>query len=71
MIVTPDCVDAEPVRERLRARGYREVSDDIEGFVGLAEVWIFQGTPPDIQVFNYCGSNRDKFLAQAVIEAGI
>ena len=71
MIVKPDCVDAEPVRERLRAAGYRETADDIPGVAGQAEVWVYQGTPPDVQMFWYCGGSKDKYLAQDVIDAGI
>lgn len=71
MLVSPDCVDAEPVRERLRARGYRDITADLGGFGSSSEVWMSQDSPPDVQTFPYCGNGRDKFLAQAVVEAGI
>lgn len=71
MLIRPDCVDAEPVRERLRAAGFRETADDIPGVAGRAEVWIYQGTPPRVEMFWYCAGDRDKFLAKDVLDAGV
>jgi hypothetical protein len=68
MIVTPDCIEAEPVRQRLMAAGYEEAEI---GFGPMGEVWRNQATG-DVQSFVYCRSgDRSKFLAQTVIEAGV
>ena len=68
MTVSSDCIEAEPVRERLRNRGYELL--DI-GFGPSGEVWRHPFTG-DVQTLLYCTTGEPGgFLAQSVVEAGV
>jgi hypothetical protein len=64
--ISPDCVDAEPLRQRLRSLGFEHLSAGFNNPKG--ETWRHSDTNQIAQL-TYCPGTRDSFMQSSVMDA--